>query len=62
MRNIVVGDVVKLKSGSPNMTVKEIIKIITTKQFIKCEWFDEKSVYHCKEFRSEQLEKVTQYK
>lgn len=43
MSNFKVGDVVKLKSGSPLMTVDEVIINIQTKRpngLIRCVWFE----------------------
>lgn len=63
--NFQVGDIVTLKSGSPKMTINEII---TTEIFyerpskeleiniIKVDWFDGSNVQHAK-FKESQLEK-----
>ena len=41
---IAVGDVVRLKSGGPTMTVAQIAKTqFATELSVWCEWFDEKN-------------------
>ena len=54
MSQFKVGDVVCLKSGGPDMTVKEI----TSDNQISCEWFDDKnSEVKCYFFNSAMLSK-----
>lgn len=55
-----VGDVVKLKSGSPNMTIDKIYVSPKTKQpmnLYKCVWFEGTKSYW-KDFKSEMLDIV----
>jgi uncharacterized protein YodC (DUF2158 family) len=47
------GDVVRLKSGGPQMTVESVV------QFVACVWFDEKELKRRNDFLPETLEKVT---
>jgi uncharacterized protein YodC (DUF2158 family) len=49
-----VGDVVKLKSGGPNMTVDN-----SSSSRITCVWFDADTVYHMRNFDQGAIEKVT---
>ena len=61
-----VGDVVKLKSGGPKMTVKEYQEkhsIVPIKDqeteytgYILCSWFDEKNKLRCHRFLEKALE------
>jgi uncharacterized protein YodC (DUF2158 family) len=48
-----VGDVVRLKSGGPNMTVNN-----ASSSMIMCTWFDSSNVYHHRYFNQGALEKV----
>ena len=48
-----VGDVVKLKSGGPKMTVEKIDE----DEFIHCVWFDEMNVTQSQGFPASALER-----
>lgn len=50
-----VGDIVKLKSGGPEMTVKEVPDI--SDKFYECQWFAGKKLERGK-FRGDSLEPV----
>jgi uncharacterized protein YodC (DUF2158 family) len=50
-----VGDVVRLKSGGPNMTVGN-----ASSSRIICTWFDASNVFHSQEFDQGALEKIVQ--
>ena len=63
MEKIVKGDVVKLKSGSPKMTVEETsrwdaAKGIYDEECIRCTWFQDDEVIS-KYFDASALEKVS---
>ena len=49
-----VGDIVKLKSGGPDMTVDS-----ASSSRIICVWFDAGNAYHMRNFDQGALEKVT---
>ncbi|QZT36676.1 DUF2158 domain-containing protein [Halosquirtibacter xylanolyticus] len=51
------GDVVKLKSGGPKMTILDIENI-----FIMCGYFDKQDVYHTSSFIPTSLTKSSQMK
>ena len=56
---IEVGDVVRLKSGGPNMTVVQISRTqFDTELSVWCEWFDEKNKAHKETFKLVAVEKV----
>ncbi len=48
-----VGDVVRLKSGGPNMTIIETEKI--SEQYVTCQWFDGDNKPQKENFRKEAL-------
>jgi uncharacterized protein YodC (DUF2158 family) len=48
------GDQVKVKSGSPRMTVNEILE----NDQIECLWFDEKNQHHYETFSRAVLKKI----
>lgn len=48
------GDLVRLKSGGPIMTVRRF----NTRENWICDWFDSKGEHQMKEFRGDQLENV----
>ena len=52
MANLNIGDVVKLKSGGPKMTVAYVYA-----DEITCKWFDEQNRKHEDTFHIDQLEK-----
>jgi len=52
MEDFKTGDVVKLKSGGPLMTVYDV-----TRKAITCQWFDEKKEIQYSKFSAETLEK-----
>lgn len=54
MEQLKVGDVVRLKSGGPKMTVYEIDKY----KMISCKWFDKKEEIQCLDFTQDTLEKI----
>ena len=54
MEGLKVGDVVKLKSGGPHMTVVGVI----SKELLMCNWFDGQTV-KANHFPHEALEKVS---
>lgn len=53
MSNFKIGDVVRLKSGGPNMTVDEIMD----DNFVICIWFNPKQEKLRQKFHQDQLEK-----
>ncbi len=54
MNNLKVGDIVRLKSGSPNMTVVRVVA-----NTVHCQWFSPKhDVMHQGEFILEGIESV----
>ena len=60
-----IGDIVTLKSGSPQMTITEdkcAINLKTGKSFngkYFCTWFDESKKIHGQEFPQESIEPIT---
>lgn len=47
MKKLKIGDVVKLKSGSPDMTVGQI-NIVGAPDYVSCSWFDEGKIQKAK--------------
>lgn len=61
MPDIRIGDVVKLKSGGPSMTVDDIGDYSMDEdgtQSARCVWFDDKKKVECRPFLLSSLEKV----
>lgn len=59
-----IGDLVRLKSGSPTMTIHKSSKWDADKgvydtEIVMCRWFDEKKILHRVNFNVNTLELVT---
>lgn len=50
VREFKIGDVVRLKSGGPDMTIQDV-----TEYEIKCRWFDAKKKFFDSSFQPEEL-------
>jgi uncharacterized protein YodC (DUF2158 family) len=67
MANLNIGDVVRLKSGGPPMTVRELTTARLSspsdspKDHVKCQWFDEKQISKIIRFPVAALQLDTSY-
>ena len=60
VNDLKIGDTVKLKSGSPTMTIANFILALKTKErmdIVKCAWFEGTKEFRS-EFKVDMLEKV----
>jgi uncharacterized protein YodC (DUF2158 family) len=52
------GEIVRLKSGGPKMTISHFIKSTTHIQMVCCTWFDVDNILHREEFEQNQLQLI----
>jgi uncharacterized protein YodC (DUF2158 family) len=53
-----VGDIVRLRSGGPRMTVEVILPDMPGGPVVACSWFDENNQHHDRSFAPAALERV----
>jgi len=54
-----IGDIVKLKSGGPEMTVNGyVIELSNTRDIVTCKWFDSDNKQQSEKFHQDALEIV----
>ncbi|EPL2029911.1 YodC family protein [Pseudomonas aeruginosa] len=59
MSDLKLGDVVRLNSGGPKMTVGHIgVQPVSNEPYVRCTWFDERNVQQVESFLSVTVEKV----
>ena len=53
-----VGDIVRLRSGGPRMTVEAILPDMPGGPVVACSWFDENNQHHDRSFSPAALERA----